>query len=47
MEKLFDDSYLKKQDELLDIKDIPIIEEYVHKKGRPSLVVMDIADRII
>ena len=40
---MFDDSYLQGQDDIIRPKDKVIIQEIVEKKGRPSLVIMDMA----
>jgi hypothetical protein len=43
----FDDSYLKEQESIIKPKEQPIIPEVVEKKGRPALVLMDLAKKII
>jgi len=47
MMKLFDDSYLKKQEAILRPAVGPILQEQVDKQGRPSLVVLDMASQFI
>ena len=39
----FDDSYLKEQEKLINPKYHQIIKEDIEKKGRPALVIMDMA----
>ena len=44
---MFDDSYLKEQESIIKPKETTIIQEVIEKQGRPALVIMDLAQRLI